>query len=109
MASEFEKMLVRNMDQQELLQTISERVDLVDIVEKFRYSEDYAPCEYLTIEQLQEYLHCGRNYALQVARYGLSTGEYTVNHMGRKYLVDRISYDKYVKRKLGKSLKEVVR
>ena len=44
MASEFEKMLVRNMDQSELLQTISERVDLVDIVEKFRYSEDYAPC-----------------------------------------------------------------
>ena len=108
MASEFEKMLVRNMDQQELLQVISERVDLVEIVEKFRYSEDYVACEYMTIEQLQEYLHCGRSYALQVARFGLATGEYTVNHMGRKYLVDRISYDKYVKRTLGKSLREVL-
>lgn len=108
MASEMHKLIVRNMPKDELIEAITERLDLPDIVKMFRYHEDFAPREYLTVDELQKYLRCGRSYALEVAKYGLDTGEYHVNKTGRKYIVDRLSYERYVQRKLGKSLKEVL-
>ena len=99
MSSEYHKGIVRNIYIEDLLQAISERPDVIEVVEKFRYHEDFAPREYLTVEELQKYLKCGRNTALEVARYGLATGEYHVNQLGRKYLVDRLSYERYVSRK----------
>lgn len=99
MSCEGYKMIVRNMPLEDLLDAICERVDLPEVVNKFRYHEDFAPREYLTIEELQGYLKCGRNTALEIARYGLATNEYHVNQLGRKYLVDRLSYERYVSRK----------
>ena len=99
MSCEGYKMIVRNMPLEDLLDAICERPDVVEVVSKFRFHEDFAPREYLTIDELMAYLKCGRNYALEVAQFGARTKEYHVNKLGKKWLIDRLSYERYVSRK----------
>lgn len=98
MASEVQKMIVRNIDQDSLLEAIVDRIDIVEIIEKFRYHEDFAPREYLTIEEFKEYLKCGRNYALELAKFGDRSKEFHVNKIGKKWIIDRLSYERFIAR-----------
>ncbi|SFJ33781.1 Helix-turn-helix domain-containing protein [Terrisporobacter glycolicus] len=98
MSSEVQKMIVRNIDQESLLEAIIDRVDVVDIIEKFRYHEDFAPREYLTVEEFQKYIKCCRNYALALAKFGDESKEFHVNKVGRKWLIDRLSYERFIAR-----------
>lgn len=98
MATEVQKMIVRSIDQESLLEAMIDRVDIVEIIEKFRYHEDFAPREYLTIEEFQKYLKCCRNYALELAKFGFESKNFHVNKVGRKWLIDRLSYERWISR-----------
>ena len=42
-ATEMQKLIVRNIDRDSLLLAISERDDIVEVMQMFRNSNDYAP------------------------------------------------------------------
>lgn len=95
MASEFEKMLVKNMDLNDFLTSLSDRKDIDKIVNYFRNSNDFAYREYLNIEEFCNFFKCKRNYALNVANYGFTSKDYIAFKLGKNWLIDRISYEKW--------------
>lgn len=94
-ASEFEKALVKNMNLDEFLASMSDREDIDKIVKYFRNSDDFAYRDYLTIEEFCNYFKCKRNYALNVANYGFRSKDYIAFKLGKNWLIDRISYEKW--------------
>lgn len=98
MASEAHKLIIQNVDKDSLIDAILNRHDLVDIMQMFRHSEDLAPREYMTMEELQVYLRCSRSHALSLVKHGDRNKLFHVNKIGRRWLVDRLSYERWVTR-----------
>ncbi|MBN9647765.1 hypothetical protein J0L31_12270 [Terrisporobacter glycolicus] len=102
MASEMQKLIVRNIDFDSLLESISERDDLHKIINMFRYSEDYALREYMTIKEFCAYIKASDSYVRALLKYNDVNNLFVTTRVGREYRIDRISYEKWVSRSGGK-------
>lgn len=98
MGCEAHKLIVQNIDKDSLLEAMLLRDDLPEIIQLFRYHEDMAPREYMDIKEVQEYLRCSRSYALELAKFGYISKEFQVNKLGKKWLIDRLSYERWISR-----------
>lgn len=90
------KVLIQNMNQESLLDAISRRDDIAEIIQMFRYKEDYAQREYLTLKEFQVYLKCSYSYARNLAIYGLEGKSFTVIRIGKDYRIDKLSYERWI-------------
>ncbi|MEG2789120.1 MAG: hypothetical protein RR942_15010 [Romboutsia sp.] len=112
MATEMQRLIVKNIEMDALLMAIAEREDIVemdallmaiaereDIVEVmqiFRDSRDYAPREYMDIKEFAEYLKASQAYVRNLAKYADINKVFSVTKVGREYRLDRLSYEKWV-------------
>lgn len=51
------------------------------------------PSEWMTVDEMQEYMHTGRTKAFEL----IKTGEVRSYKLGRRILVNRLSLDRYIK------------
>lgn len=96
MATEMQKLIVRNIDRDSLLLAISERDDIVEVMQMFRNSNDYAPREYMTIKQFCEYIRASESYVRSLVKYAELKKIFSIVKVGREYRIDRLSYEKWV-------------
>ena len=96
MATEVQKLIVRNIDIDSLLIAISEREDIVEVMQMFRDNNDYAPREYLTIKEFSNYIKASESYVGGLAKYAEKNKLFSVIKVGREYRIDRLSYEKWV-------------
>lgn len=102
MATEMQKMIVRNIDINSLLEAISERNDIVELMQMFRENNDYAIREYMTIKEFMKYLKAGESYVRSLLKYNDVNNLFVTTRVGREYRIDRISYEKWVAKTGGK-------
>ncbi len=98
MATEMQKLIVRNIDRDSLLLAIAEREDIVEVMQMFRDSNDYAPREYLTIKEFAKYIQASEAYVRALAKYADINKIFSVTKVGREYRLDRLSYEKWVRK-----------
>ena len=96
MATESQKFIVRNINQEDLISSMLERMDIDEIVQKFRTHDEFAARDYMTVQQFAEYLKCSEAYVRDLIRYAKKTNAFNVASVGRSFRIDRISYDKWV-------------
>lgn len=97
MATEMQKLIVRNIDRDSLLLAIAEREDIVEVMQMFRDDKDYAPKEYLNIKQFAKYIQASEAYVRALAKYADINKIFSVTKVGREYRLDRLSYEKWVR------------
>lgn len=97
MALEMQRLVVRNMDKDSLLLAISEREDIVDVMQMFRDNNDYAPKEYLTIKEFASYIKASESYVRNLAKYAEQNSLFSITRIGREYRIDRLSYEKWIR------------
>lgn len=102
MATEMQKMIVRNIDLDSLLSAISEREDIVEVMEMFRNNSDFAIREYMTIKEFKGYIKASDSYVRALLKYNDVNNLFVTTRVGREYRIDRISYEKWVTRTGGK-------
>lgn len=102
MATEMQKMIVRNIDLDSLLEAISERNDIVELMKIFRDNSDYAIREYMTIKEFMKYIKAGESYVRALLKYNDVNKLFVTTRVGREYRIDRISYEKWVAKTGGK-------
>lgn len=95
-ATEMQKLIVRNIDRDSLLLAISERYDIVEVMQMFRNSNDYAPREYMTIKQFSEYIRASESYVRNLVKHAELRKVFSIVKVGREYRIDRLSYEKWV-------------
>lgn len=95
--TEFEKMLIVNIDLNDLLFAISERADIDVLVKKFQAENTYSKREWMTVKQFAEYLQSTVTYARDLAKRAEKLRLFEIDKVGRDYRIDRISYEKYRK------------
>jgi hypothetical protein len=95
MATEMQRLIVRNIDRDSLLLAIADREDVVEVMEMFRDSNDYAPKEYMTIKEFAGYLKASESYVRNLARYADLNNAFSIDRVGREYRLDRFSYEKW--------------
>lgn len=97
MSSEMQRLVVRNIDIDSLLLSISEREDIVDVMKMFRDDKDYAPREYMNIKQFAEYIQASEKYVRMLAKHADENNLFCITKVGREYRLDRLSYEKWVR------------
>lgn len=97
MASEMQKLVVRNIDRDSLLLVISEREDIVEVMQMFRDDKDYAPKEYMDVKKFAKYIQASECYVRSLARYADENDLFCITKVGREYRLDRLSYEKWVR------------
>ena len=102
MATEMQKMIVRNIDLDSLLEAISERNDIVELMQMFRENNDYAIREYMTIKEFKNYIKASDSYVRALLKYNDVNNLFVTTRVGREYRIDRISYEKWVTKTGGK-------
>lgn len=102
MATEMQKMIVKNIDMDSLLEAISERNDIVELMQMFRDNSDYAIREYMTIKEFMKYIKAGESYVRSLLKYNDVNNLFVTTRVGREYRIDRISYEKWVAKTGGK-------
>lgn len=102
MATKMQEMIVKNIDLDSLLQGISERDDIVEVMQMFRENSDYAIREYMTVKEFMKYLKAGESYVRALLKYNDVNELFVTTRVGREYRIDRISYEKWVARTGGK-------
>ena len=70
MATETEKFIIRNIAQADLINSILERIDLPEIIQKFRTSDEFKARDYMTVKEFSNYLNCSEAYARNLIQYG---------------------------------------
>lgn len=96
MATEMQRLIVRNIDKDSLLLAIADREDIVEVMQMFRDNNDYAPKEYLTIKEFAKYLKASESYVRNLAKQAEISKIFSVTKIGREYRLDRLSYEKWV-------------
>lgn len=91
-----QKIIVRNIDIDTLLQAISERNDIVEIMQMFKDNNDYAIREYMTVKEFKGYIKASDSYVRELLRYNDKNNLFVTTRVGREYRIDRISYEKWV-------------
>lgn len=102
MATIMQEMIVRNIDLDSLLQAISQREDIVELMQMFRENNDYAIREYMTIKEFMKYIKAGESYVRSLLKYNDVNNLFVTTRVGREYRIDRISYEKWVAKTGGK-------
>lgn len=102
MATEMQEMIVRNIDLDSLLQAISQREDVIEVMQMFRDNSDYAIREYMTVKEFMKYLKAGESYVRALLKYNDVNKLFVTTRVGREYRIDRISYERWVTRTGGK-------
>lgn len=97
MASEMQKLVVKNIDQDSLLLAISEREDVLEVMKMFRDNSDYAPREYMNIKQFSEYIQASDKYVRNLAKHAEENKLFCTTRVGREIRIDRLSYEKWVR------------
>ena len=97
MATEVQKMIVRNIDRDSLLLAISERDDIIEIMKLFRENRDYEQREYMTVSEFSKYLKVSEAYVRDLAKRAEARNLFSVVRIGREYRLDRLSYEKFIK------------
>ncbi|CEO04827.1 DNA-binding protein [[Clostridium] sordellii] len=97
MASEMQKLVVRNIDRDSLLLAISEREDIVEVMQMFRDDKDYAPKEYMDVKKFAKYIQASECYVRSLARYADKNDLFCITKVGREYRLDRLSYEKWIR------------
>nr|DAP48644.1 MAG TPA: Protein of unknown function (DUF3853) [Caudoviricetes sp.] len=97
MASEMQKLVVRNIDRDSLLLAISEREDIVEVMQMFRDDKDYAPKEYMDVKKFAKYIQASECYVRSLARYADENDLFCITKVGREYRLDRLSYEKWIR------------
>lgn len=95
MATEMQRLIIRNIDRDSLLMAIADREDIVEVMQMFRDSNDYAPREYLTIKEFAKYLKASESYVRNLAKHAEISKVFSVTKIGREYRLDRLSYEKW--------------
>lgn len=95
-ATEMQKLIVRNIDRDSLLLAISEREDILEVMQMFRSSNDYAPKEYMTIKQFSEYIRASESYVRSLVKHAEAKRIFSIARVGREYRIDRLSYEKWI-------------
>ena len=62
MATETEKFIIRNIAQADLINSILERIDLPEIIQKFRTNDEFKARDYMTVKEFSKYLNCSEAY-----------------------------------------------
>lgn len=96
MATETEKFIIRNIAQADLINSILERIDLPEIIQKFRTNDEFKARDYMTVKEFSKYLNCSEAYVRSLIQYGRKNNSFYVAKVGREYRIDRISYDNWV-------------
>lgn len=102
MATEMQEMIVRNIDLDSLLKAISEREDIVEVMQMFKDNSDFAIREYMTIKEFMKYIKAGESYVRALLKYNDVNKLFVTTRVGREYRIDRISYEKWVAKTGGK-------
>lgn len=97
MASEMQRLVVRNIDIDSLLLAISEREDIVEVMQMFRDIKDYVPKEYMDVKQFARYVQASESYVRSLAKYADENNLFCITKVGREYRLDRLSYEKWVR------------
>lgn len=97
MASEMQRLVVRNIDMDSLLLGIADREDIVEVMKVFRDDKDYAPKEYMNIKQFAEYIQASEKYVRMLAKHADVNDLFCTTRVGREYRIDRLSYEKWVR------------
>lgn len=97
MSTEIQKVLVRNIDRESLIEAILERDDIVEIMQMFKDNSDYAPREYMTIKEFCEYIKASESYVRNLAKHAEAKKIFSIARVGREYRIDRLSYEKWAK------------
>ena len=93
--TEFEKALIVNINQNDLLAAIAERDDIDVLVKKFQSNNTFNKREYMTVKQFAEYLQTTITQARSMAKRAKKQHLFEVAEVGREYRIDRISYEKW--------------
>ena len=102
MATEMQKTIVRNIDIDSLLNAISEREDIIELMQMFRDNNDFAIREYMTIKEFKAYIKASDSYVRALLKYNDIHNLFVTTRVGREYRIDRISYEKWVTRSGGR-------
>lgn len=97
MATEMQRLIVRNIDINSLLEAISERDDVVEVMKLFRDTSDFAPREYMTVKQFKEYIKASESYVRSLVKYAIKNNSFVITYVGRECRIDRLSYEKWVR------------
>ena len=54
MATETEKFIIRNIAQADLINSILERIDLDEIIQKFRTNDEFKDRDYMTVKEFSK-------------------------------------------------------
>ena len=96
MATEAQKFTIRNIRQEDLISCMLERMDIDEIVKKFRTHDEFAARDYMKVKDFAKYLDCSEAYVRDLIRYAKKTNAFNVATVGTSFRIDRISYDKWV-------------
>lgn len=96
MATETEKFIIRNISQTDLINTILERMDLDEIINKFRTNDEFKARDYMKVKEFAEYLNCSEAYVRSLIQYAKKNNSFYIAKVGREYRIDRISYDQWI-------------
>lgn len=97
MASEAQKLIVRNIDLNSLIIALTERPDITEILNIFKDNEDLSIREYLTIKEFADYIRASQSYVRNLAKHAEKNKLFSVIKVGREYRLDRLSYEKWVR------------
>ena len=96
MATETQKFIIRNINQEDFISCMLERMDIDEIVQKFRTHDEFAARDYMKVQDFAKYLKCSEAYVRDLIRYAKKTNAFNVATVGKTFRIDRISYDKWV-------------
>ncbi|MCC0751943.1 helix-turn-helix domain-containing protein [Clostridioides sp. ZZV13-5731] len=84
------------IDTKDLVQELMRRDDATDIIKMFLDREGIKRMELMTIEEFCDYLKVSDVTARNMARETMKTKDFIVFKMGRKYMIDRISFEEFI-------------
>lgn len=97
MASEMQRLVIKNIDRDSLLTAIADREDIVEVMQMFRDDSDYAPKEYMDVKQFAKYVQASESYVRSLAKYADENDLFCITKVGREYRLDRLSYEKWIR------------
>ena len=84
------------IDTKDLVQELMQRDDTTDIIKMFLDREGIKRMELMTIEEFCEYLKISDVTARNMAREAMITKDFIALKIGRKYMIDRISFEEFI-------------
>ncbi|CCL14483.1 TPA: helix-turn-helix domain-containing protein [Clostridioides difficile] len=84
------------IDTKDLVQELMRRDDTTDIIKMFLDREGIKRMELMTIEEFAEYLKVSDVTARNMAREAMITKDFIALKIGRKYMIDRISFEEFI-------------